>query len=238
MLFYSTGRIPTFAEKQACRKQPVMSADCFLHKMMQTIFGETRDFNIKKIPNVLLLCIFAPMDYRDKEKIWLEKLAEGDTDAFRNLFLAYCPKVKLFITQLVKSEAVAEDLSQDIFERIWLNREYLTNLKSFNAYVYRMAKNVAINYLEHQLTVQKYNHAYKPAPESSLEEEIEARELELIIQLAIEGMPEQRRTVFEMSRMKQLKNNEIADLLRISKKTVENHLNLALRQIRNATGMA
>ncbi|MDR1527007.1 MAG: RNA polymerase sigma-70 factor [Dysgonamonadaceae bacterium] len=174
------------------------------------------------------------MEHSGEEKIWIEKLAAGDPDAFRHLFMRYYPKVKFFILQLVKSESVAEDLSQDVFERIWINREYLTNLKSLNAYVYRISKNLSINHLEHKSITQEYSLAYKPLPEYSVEDEMDAKELELIIQLAIEEMPGQRRAIFKMSRMKNLKNNEIAKMLNISKKTVENHLNLALRQIRAA----
>ncbi|MDR0573320.1 MAG: RNA polymerase sigma-70 factor [Tannerella sp.] len=166
------------------------------------------------------------------ELIDAEKLAEGSQDAFRRLFMKYYPKVRRFIDYLVKSEAVAEDLSQDVFESLWTNREYLPNIKSLNAYLFGMAKNKSINYLNHKTVEEDYASSYVDLPEYGVEEEIDAKELELLVLLTVEKMPEQRRRIFEMSRIRNLKNTEIAEELNLSKKTVENHLNLAIREIK------
>jgi RNA polymerase sigma-70 factor (ECF subfamily) len=166
------------------------------------------------------------------ESVDLEKLTLGDHEAFRRLFMRYYPKVKCFINYFVKSEAIAEDLSQDIFEYIWMNRDMLSNLKSLNAYLFRIAKNKSINYLNHKLIEEDYTSSCINQKEYQIDEEIYAKELELLIQLTVEKMPAQRRFIFELSRNKHLPNAEIAEKLNISKKTVENHLNLALKQIR------
>jgi RNA polymerase sigma-70 factor (ECF subfamily) len=173
----------------------------------------------------------------DEEYIELEKLASGNHDAFRRLFMKYYPKVKCFITYFVKTEVIAEELSQDVFEYIWTNKEYLADLKSLNAYLFRIAKNKSINYLNHQKIEEDYTLSYIDLQEYSIEEELYAKELELLIQLMVEKMPEQRRRIFEMSRIKNLKNSEIAEKLNISKRTVEAHLNLALKQIREVTAL-
>jgi RNA polymerase sigma-70 factor (ECF subfamily) len=178
------------------------------------------------------------LSQHDEKYIDLEKLALGNQDAFRLLFMKYYPKVKYFITYFVKTEAVAEELSQDIFEYIWLNKEYLADIKSLNAYLFHIAKNKSINYLNHQKIEEDYASSYMDLSEYSIEEELYAKELKLLIQLTVEKMPEQRRRIFEMSRMKNLKNSEIAEKLNISKKTVENHLNLALKQIREVTALS
>jgi RNA polymerase sigma-70 factor (ECF subfamily) len=176
------------------------------------------------------------MNERNKdERVYLEKLAIGDHEAFRYLFMTYYPKLNAFMNQFVGSEAIAEDLSQDVFEKIWLNREYASNLQSFNAYIYRIAKNTAINYLDRKAVEKNYISSYFSfLPEISIEEEIDAKELELLVQLTIEKMPEQRRRIFTMSRVEGLKNMEIASILNLSKRTVEAHLNQALKQIREA----
>jgi len=171
----------------------------------------------------------------DIEHIYLEELALGDLEAFRYFFMAYFPKMKAFINHFVYSEAIAEDLSQDIFEKIWLNREYASNLKSFNSYIYRMAKNMALNYIEHKNIEDNYITSHPTfQSEVTIEEEIDAKELELIVQLTVEKMPEQCRRVFKMSRIDGLKNIEIAEKLNLSKRTVEAHLNHALKQIKKA----
>lgn len=164
----------------------------------------------------------------------MEKSALEDQEKFRLLFLKFYPKVKAFITYFVKSEITAEDLSQDIFEQLWEKRDFLPEIKFLNAYVFRMAKNAAINYLKSQKVKDDFVTSYVASSDYSIEEDVYAKELELLIRLTIEKMPEQRRKIFEMSRYKNLKNAEIAEKLGISKKTVENHLNIALKQIRRA----
>ncbi|KAA6333679.1 ECF RNA polymerase sigma factor RpoE [termite gut metagenome] len=170
---------------------------------------------------------------------YIEKLAQNDDhDAFRFLFLKYFPKLKFFITHLVKSETIAEELSQDIFIRIWENREKLTVIQSLNSYLYRMAKNAAINYLNRKYVEENYVLNYNQYDEPSVEETFQAKEMELLVQLVVERMPSQRKKIFEMSRVENLKNEEIAKKLNISKKTVENHLNFALKEIRKAISLS
>ena len=169
----------------------------------------------------------------NEENIQLQKIASGEHDAFRCLFMRYFPKVKYFIASIVKSEAVAEELSQDIFLKIWMGRGQLPTLRSFNAYIYRMARNAALNYLDHKYLEENYLANIDPPTSTNPIDDIEARELELLIQLTVDRLPDHRRRVYTMSRVENLKNDEIAEKLNLSKKTVENHLNLALKDIRN-----
>jgi len=148
--------------------------------------------------------------------------------------MKYFPKMKYFISHFVKSDAIAEELSQDIFMKLWENREKLNRIQSFNSYIYRMSKNIALNYLEHKYVEDTYLENYHGETEATIEGELYAREIELLEQLTINQMPAQRKTIYEMSRKKGMKNEEIATALGISKKTVENHLNLALKEIRKA----
>lgn len=164
----------------------------------------------------------------------IERLASGDHDAFRSIFMKYFPKMKYFIAHIVKSEEVAEDLSQEVFEKIWLIKEDLPQLKSFNAYIYRMSKNIAINYIERKYIERSYVDNYQVEKDFLIDDELEAKDIEMLILLEVEGMPAQRKRIFELSRYENLKNEEIAQQLNITKKTVENHLNLALNQLRKA----
>jgi len=168
---------------------------------------------------------------------YVEKLALGDQDAFKVLFVKYFPKMKYFIAHFVKSDVIANDLSQDIFLKIWEHRERLGSIRSFSSYIYRMSKNISLNYLEHKYIGDIYLESCPIELELTIEGELYAREMELLEQLTINQMPPQRKTVYEMSRKKGLKNEEIAISLGISKKTVENHLNLALKEIRKALSL-
>ena len=168
---------------------------------------------------------------------YVRELVVGNHDAYKSLFMKYFPKVKYFIAHLIKSEAIAEELAQDIFMKIWENKDRLVSLQSFNAYIYRMAKNIALNYLEHKQIELLYLENHEGETVFSIEEDFYAKEIELLEQLTVNNMPPQRKTIYEMSRKKGYKNDETATELGISKKTVENHINLALKEIRKTLSL-
>lgn len=80
----------------------------------------------------------------EKDASYIKELVLGSHDAFKKLFMNYFPKVKYFVCHLIKSESIAEELAQDVFMKIWERREDLETIESFNSYVYRMAKNIAL----------------------------------------------------------------------------------------------
>lgn len=165
----------------------------------------------------------------------IKQLSEGDQRAYRVVFEHYYPRVWEFVRRIVKSDTVAEDVAQDIFVKIWERREMFgVEVHSFSNYIYVMSRNAAINALRRmgRITplVEQSVHAQS---DTSLEEDYYAREKELIIRLAVCRMPEQRRRIFEMSRYMGMDNQTIATTLNLSKKTVENHLTLALKTLRS-----
>ncbi|MDR2499262.1 MAG: RNA polymerase sigma-70 factor [Tannerellaceae bacterium] len=167
------------------------------------------------------------------DESYLTELAKGSHEAFRALFMQYFPKVKFFINQLIKSETIAEELAQDVFMKLWEYRQRLSIATSFNAYIFRMAKNSALNHLEHKYLEDTYAETLgKTELSFTIESEIYARELELLEQLIVAQMPPRRKSIYELSRKKGLRNDEIAAQLGISPKTVENQLNIALKTIR------
>lgn len=141
-------------------------------------------------------------------------------------------KIRYFIASMVKSDSVGEELAQDVFVRLWQSREALVDVRSPEAYIHRMARNAALNYLRHKYVVDNFTSEFAETDSASLEEDIFVRDTELLIRMTVKRMPPQRRRVFEMSRHEYLSNDDIAQQLGIAKKSVENHLNLALREIR------
>jgi len=163
----------------------------------------------------------------------LSDLHKGSHKAFESVFIAYFNKVKFFIKKLIRLEEEAEELTQDLFVRLWTNREAIDPLKPIDALLYTMAKNAAFNYLKHQTIHNQYIENYELCDTPSNPEEIiYAHEINLLIDMAVSQMPEQRRRIYEMSRKRGLTNEDIARQLQITKKTVENQLSLALKELR------
>lgn len=176
------------------------------------------------------------------EKGYIEAVSRGDEQAFESLFLHYFPRIKGFISGILQNGEEAEDISQDIFVSMWQNRERLTSIDNLNAYLFRIAKNTVFRHIERSLLFKDYQEQQTersllfPTNNDNIEEEIYAKELEYLISIAVEKMPSQRKRIYQMSRMEGLSNEEIAERLVISKRTVENHLTLALADIRKLIG--
>lgn len=174
---------------------------------------------------------------KNLESDYLKKLGEGDHQAFDFLFTRYYSQVRSFLTGFLKDDELAGDLTQDLFFNVWTHRETMATVTSFGGYLFRMARNMIYDYYEHRLVQEKYNlDRQKEAAAWSgydrAEEELYARELSLLMDMAIEKMPPQRKRIFLLSRKQGLSNEEIARRMQISKRTVENHITQALSDLR------
>ena len=165
----------------------------------------------------------------------VQKAIKGsDEKTFELVFVTYFNKVKYFIYGLIKSEEDAEELAQDIFVKLWINKESIDFDKNLNAYLHTIARNTTINYLKKKFTHETYvnEQLHQEVVKESVEESYYAQETDLLIKMAVSQMPERRKEIFDLSRGKGLSNDDIAEKLGISKKTVENQLSLALNEIR------
>lgn len=158
-------------------------------------------------------------------------IASGDAEAFKTLFEMFYPKVKVFLVKLLKDDKASEDIAQDIFVKLWSMGPSLPEISSFNAYLYRMTKNAAINYLRDRKPSVDISELLIMC-DGDIEQEYYRKEKELLVRLAVEQMPSQRKRIFTMSRYQGMTNDEIAKSLGLSKHTVENHLTLALKELR------
>ena len=174
------------------------------------------------------------MQNTDTERILLTNLSHGDAKAFESLFMLYFPKLKLFLSGFLDSEAEAEDLAQDVFVKLWQNRLSLAEVENLNAYLYRIAKNTLYTYLDRSYSPNTIpmEESFHIASVEELEEIVFAKELEELIEVTIEKMPPKRKAIFCMSRKQGLSNDEIAFQLNISKRTVETHISAALTDLR------
>lgn len=168
------------------------------------------------------------------EELLVKELAQGSQKAFQTLFMRYYPKVRQFVYGLTKSHQDAEDITQEVFSKVWGSREMFADVRNFGGYLFILSKNTTFNFLEaQQIRIDRLNE--KPFEDSSNEipyEDLIAKDLQLLIDMVVDGMPSQRKLIYQLSRDVGLSNAEIAGKLQISKKTVENHLNLALKELR------
>lgn len=163
------------------------------------------------------------------------QLAKRDSSAFEEVFKTYFKNLHAYACTIVKDEADAEEAVQQVFFKLWERAEHLSFSGSVAAYLYRAVHNQCLNQLKHQKV--KANHqlhvAYSMKNESvNGPVKMISKELEQKIREALNELPEQCRTVFQLSRFEEMKYREIADQLNISIKTVENQMGKALKQLR------
>jgi len=164
----------------------------------------------------------------------IKKLTQGEHCAFRLVFRTFYPKVYGFALGFLKDADDADDVAQTVFIRLWTHRESLEKVQNLDAYLYTITKNTVLNHIVSQraFTIDISTMRDLGADHASAQEQIEAQDLQLLIDMIVANMPTQRQTVYRMSREQGLSNDEIAKQLGLQKKTVENHLNLALGDIR------
>lgn len=172
---------------------------------------------------------------RHSDRQLVKSMRKGDIFAFNELFNKYSQKVYNFSMQHMKNEEDVKDLVQEIFCKIWDIREKIDEKKSFNAFLFTISLNTIRDYFRKQVKNRKLLDKWLEEAESYSEstlESIELASLEKVVGTAVEQLPPKRLIVFKLSRLEGLSNDEIAKRLDIEKKTVENHLNLALRHLR------
>lgn len=170
----------------------------------------------------------------EKETILL--MSKRDKKAYETMFRRFYPKVHRFVAMLLKNEDDADDVSQLIFLKVWNKREKFADIQNFDSYLFILAKYTVINYIssKHIIPIDIDSLPDRYANESSPHDDVVAKDTQLLIDMVVESMPQQRQMIYRMSREQHLKNEEIAQRLGIQKKTVENHLNLALKEIKKA----
>ena len=170
-------------------------------------------------------------DFSDRELI--EGLIEGDMNSFRKLFDEKYTLFYTFIKGMIKNTWLAEDITQNIFMKVWVNREKLNPNQSLHNYLFVLAKNEVRDHFK--LKSNSYHQEIKENHRIFVEDFEGAIDVQVMrerVTNIVSKMPEQRKKVYELSREKMLSNKEIAEKLNLSVRTVERHLLLALQDIR------
>lgn len=164
----------------------------------------------------------------------IDNLARGDHRAFHTVFKAAYPKVHAFALGFIKDNDHVDDICQTVFMNLWTHRETLSRIQNLDGYLYKITKNTVLNYIASlkAFTIDITAARQLRTNDATAVEQLEAQDLQLLTDMIVENMAPQRQTVYRMSREQGLSNEEIAEKMGLQKKTVENHLNLALGEIR------
>jgi len=165
----------------------------------------------------------------------LQAIRQGDKGAFEQLFKVHYASLCRYAYTFLKDAHEAEEAVQAVFMTIWERREALAVSISLKAYLYQMVQNKSLNQLKHEKVkdaYKEYNYAQMSQNHSHASHLTIQNELTERIERAIDELPEQCRKIFRMSRVDELKYNEIAEILEISPKTVENQMSKALKHLR------
>ena len=162
----------------------------------------------------------------------------GDKIAFEWLFFEYYSQLCISAYQIVKSEEAAKDVVQNIFLKLWQSHKKLKIKTSLKAYLYRAVKNQAINHNKKEQNQERLARNYSAETGTNFEEpaiQTATSKLKVTSQIweIVNKMPERRKHVFKYHRRHGLSYKEISQVMDISRKTVENHMGLALKDLRD-----
>jgi RNA polymerase sigma-70 factor (ECF subfamily) len=168
------------------------------------------------------------------EELLLNDLREGSEQAFLKIYEAYWYKVFLIAYKRLGKKDIAEELTQDLFLKLWEKRQTLKPQKISN-YLFVSIKNSVIDHIQSGLVAGKYIDFYKSFAEhssSSTEEIVQYDDLTEAIERGLSELPGKTQEVFKLGRMHNWSSDKIAKHLNLSEKTVGYHLTKSLKFMR------
>ena len=165
---------------------------------------------------------------------WSLGLRRSDHAAYAALFDATYDALFRYAWTFTRSEAAADDVLQDVYLKLWHVRTRVDPGRSLRALLYQMVRNYALNHRrDHRRRALDPLDAARYAPsDETFEADLYARDLGALIRAWVEELPERRREAFQLSRYEGLSHHEIARVMGLAPKTVNNHVVLALQHLR------
>ena len=157
-------------------------------------------------------------------------------DGFEQLFKAKYNPLCAFASGIINDSDAAEEIVQEVFVKLWAQRDKIDVSASISSYLYSAVRNAALNAIKHLQVKEAYkkqNKIERDNAENVVSDALIGTELEQKINDAISHLPSERKKIFLLSRTEGLKYKEIAEKLEISVKTVENQMGKALASLRN-----
>jgi len=164
-------------------------------------------------------------------------LKAGEKGAFKEIFNIYGPRIFRFAIVYLKNKPDAEELTQDVFLKLWEKRCNINPVLNFKAYIFKIAVNSIYDYIRKRNIEKAFSdflqYNYQPGVESSWDDVI-WNDMISRLNTLVNSMPEQRKIIFCLSTKEGLTNQQIADKLNLSKRTVENQLYRATQYLKGS----
>lgn len=170
-------------------------------------------------------------------------LKNGDLSAFEEIYHLFFKRVFHFANSFTLEVQDAEEITQDVFMKLWQKRSTIDIDKNLSNLLFAMAKNLVIDKMRQYTSVKKglkiigENQQLHKINSSNTEHLVNYYELSEIISKLVDQLPDGRRTIYKLNREKGFKYHEIADFLNISQGTVEKQMSLALKTLSNTLKM-
>lgn len=171
-----------------------------------------------------------------REKNLILLLKQGDEAAFTALYRSYWGKVHNFSCLYLTSKVEVEETVQEVFIKVWESRTLLNEEENFEGFLFIVTRNIVFHQFRRSFNDRAYRETVLSAVHQDtyygIEEELLASDLKQCIYRLISELPPRQQEVFRMSRIAHMSYREIASRLSISEKTVECHMNKALKFLR------
>ena len=165
-----------------------------------------------------------------------ERVSGGDESAFTQLYLHFGKRLILFGTSLVRSREIAEELVEDVFVKLWANRDHITGIGNLTVYLYVAVKNKALNKLSQkasELIAAPFDYFDTSVDEFATDpyDLMITTEMMDRMQGVIETLPPRCKMIFKLIREDGLKYKEVAEILNISVNTIDVQMAIAVKKI-------
>lgn len=163
------------------------------------------------------------------------RIRKGDIGQFESLFRSSYVSLVRYAKTLIKDYDASEEIVQDLFFRLWKDKDKIIIKSTLNGYLFRSVHNKCMHYLEHNKVMERYIEEVSNSKSDDTENPsdiLHYKELQAKIARILERLPERCGQIFYMSRFEGLKYIEIAERLSVSVKTVESNMGRALKEFR------
>lgn len=177
------------------------------------------------------------MDFEDNISL-IQALSQGKEEAYNYLLSKYHRRLYAYALTLINDHALAEDIVQNVFISVWKFRKRLNPQYSIKSFLFKSVYNEFLNAYKKNKSVTLLEQKYIASISEFAETLDEQKENQIIkvVRREIEKLPPKCRKIFTMSKKEGLTNQEIADYLQISSKTVESHVTNAFKILREELG--